>query len=64
MTERSYHCPQCDSDRVVTEEHEQIFVNTLRHYCHSMNRCDRDSPATCLVCGWEGQRCDLKEKNT
>ena len=64
MTERSYHCPKCDSDRVVTENHEQVFVNTLRHYRDTMNHCASDSPATCLVCDWKGKRCDLKEINT
>ena len=64
MTERSYHCPECDSDRVTTEHHQVFMVNTGKHYCHSMWPQESDSPATCLDCAWEGQRKDLKEKNT
>lgn len=62
MKEPTYHCPECDSDRVTTEHHQMFMVNTGDHYCHSMKTQDSDSPATCLDCGWNGLRQDLKEK--
>ena len=62
MTEPTYHCPDCDSDRVTTEHHQMFMVNTDEHYCHSMKTHDSDSPATCLDCRWKGLRQDLKEQ--
>jgi hypothetical protein len=63
MKEPTYHCPDCNSDRVATEYHQKIMVNTDEHYNHSMKPYDSDSPATCLDCRWRGLRQDLK-KNT
>lgn len=56
-------CPECGSDKVVTEHHQMFYVNTLDHYCHSMKTHDSDSPASCTEyeCDWKGVRSDLKE---
>lgn len=54
-------CPECGSDNVTSEHHQQFMVNTGDHYCHSMKVQDSDSPATCLECDWVGERKDLKE---
>lgn len=54
-------CPNCNSHRV-TLTHEQMFMaNTGEHYCHSVKTQDADAKATCLHCGWTGQRIDLQE---
>lgn len=54
-------CPECKSERVCTEYHQKIFVNTWEHYCHSMKAHDDDSPATCLDCDWKGIRINLSQ---
>ena len=64
MKEPTYHCPECDSERVTTEHHQMFMRNTGEHYCHSMKPQDGDSPATCLDCHWTGEGYQLKEKNT
>ena len=55
-------CPECDSDKVTTEHRQMFMVNSGDHHCHSMKTQDSDSPATCLDCGWKGQRQQLKEQ--
>lgn len=60
--EPTYHCPECDSDKVTTEHHQMFMVNTGEHYCHKVKTQDGDSPATCLSCGWSGLNQDLREK--
>ncbi len=64
MTDFLYKCPNCQSKLVTTEHHEMFMVNTGEHYCHSMKTQDGDSPATCLDCGWTGERYHLKKENT
>lgn len=59
-----FKCPECDSDMVTTEHHQMFMVNGGEHYCHSVKTEDPDSPATCLECGWNGQRKDLVEERT
>lgn len=55
-------CPDCESSEVTTEHHQMFMVNTGEHYCHSMKTQDYDSPATCLTCGWNGERHQLISK--
>ena len=62
LKEPTYHCPECESEKVATEHHQMFMVNTGEHYCHSMKTHDADSPATCLACRWTGVKQDLKEK--
>ena len=61
--ENTYHCPDCDSDQVITEEHEQWELNTNKFYCHSLKRFDADSPASCLDCDWKGLFANLSCKS-
>ena len=63
MSEPTYTCPECGSDRVATEHHQMFMVNTGEHYCHTVKPQDAASPAACLACRWEGERRDLKEAN-
>ena len=57
-------CPECGSEKVVTEHHQMFMVNTSEHYCHSMKTQDSDSPALCLDCRWRGVRQELKGEQT
>ena len=59
MSEPTYTCPECGSDRVATEHHQMFMVNSGDHYCHSMKTQDGDSPATCLACRWTVERHQL-----
>jgi hypothetical protein len=61
IIEPTYHCPECGSDQVTTENHQMFLVNTGEHYCHSMKTHDSNSLATCLSCRWEGLREDLDD---
>lgn len=63
MTEPILTCPECGSERVTTAHIQTFMVNTGEHWCHSVKAYDSDSPATCLSCGWKGERKDLKEAN-
>lgn len=55
-------CPACESENVVSEYHQMVYVNTGEHYCHSMKAHDSNSPTTCLDCEWKGVLSDLGEK--
>lgn len=61
MTEPTLICPECGSDRVTTDHIQTFMVNTGEHFCHSVKTHDSNSPASCLACGWKGERKDLKE---
>ena len=47
-------CPDCESDKVVSEHHQAFYVNTCDHYCHTMKTHDDNSPSWCLACDWKG----------
>ena len=63
MSEPTYTCPECGSDRVTTAHVQTFMVNTGEHYCHTVKPQDAASPAACLACRWEGERIDLKGAN-
>lgn len=54
-------CPDCGSDQVTLTAEQMWMANTYEHYCHSVKTQDDCAEATCLACGWVGQRINLKE---
>ena len=59
MSEPTYTCPECGSDRVTTAHIQTFMVNTGEHYCHSIKTNDSNSPARCIRCDWTGVRQNL-----
>ncbi len=55
----TYSCSKCGSERVTVAHVQTFMVNTGEHYCHSIKTQDSDSPASCLDCGWKGERHNL-----
>lgn len=53
-------CPKCGSEEVTVSQLQRFMANTGEHYCHSVKTHDANSEATCLDCGWQGQRRELK----
>ena len=62
MSDKTLHCPNCDSENVAVTEETMWMVNTMEHYCHSVKAHDSDAKATCLDCRWEGERRNLIEQ--
>lgn len=52
-------CPNCESEAVTVTAEQKFMVNTGDHYCHSIKIQDPDAEATCLACGWIGERSQL-----
>lgn len=48
MSDKTLHCPNCDSENVAVTEETMFMVNTLDHYCNSVKAHDSDAKATCL----------------
>jgi len=62
MSDPTYHCPVCGSDRVHSSHEQAFMVNTGEHYCHMFKTQDPETNAGCLECDWRGQRFQLKEQ--
>lgn len=59
MTEKTYVCPECGSDRVTLEERTMWMANTGELWCHRVKEHDHDAVADCLDCDWQGIHSDL-----
>ncbi|MDP2074600.1 hypothetical protein [Hydrogenophaga sp.] len=61
MSDPTYHCPECGSDRVFSSHEQAFMVNTGDHWCHRVKPHDPEANAGCLDCDWRGRRDQLKE---
>ena len=59
MSEPTYTCPECGSDRVTAEHIQTFMVYTGGHFSHSIKTNDSNSPARCIRCDWTGVRQNL-----
>ena len=56
MTTEVLRCPECNSENVIVMAAQWWYANTGELFCYHVKTHDRDSPAECLDCDWEGSR--------
>ena len=54
MTTEVLRCPECNSENVTVMAAQWWYANTGELFCYHVKTHDRDSPAECLDCDWEG----------